>query len=81
VLIEKIPGVPDGIRVDEKGNLWIAAKVVYCYSPQGKLLGTVELDATPTNLAFGGAELDTLYITTHNVLYRVKLGVKGAPAY
>jgi gluconolactonase len=81
VLIEKIAGVPDGIRVDEKGNLWIAAKAVYDYSPQGKLLGAVELDGTPTNLAFGGVEFDTLYITTHNMLYRVKIGVKGASLY
>jgi gluconolactonase len=81
VLIEKIPGVPDGIRVDEKGNLWIAAKSVYAYSPEGKLLGEIAMTETPTNLAFGDADLQTLFITTHNLVYRVRVGVKGASQY
>jgi gluconolactonase len=78
VLIEKIPGVPDGIRVDEKGNLWIAAKSVYAYSPEGKLLGEIAITETPTNLAFGDPDLATLFVTTRSVVYRVRVGVKGA---
>lgn len=78
VVVDKIPGVPDGIRVDEKGNLWVAAKAVYDYSPQGKLLGEIDIPETPTNLAFGSADFETLYITTHTLLYRVRVGVKGA---
>jgi gluconolactonase len=78
VLIEKIPGVPDGIRVDEKGNLWIAAKSVYEYSPQAMLLGEISLAQTPTNLAFGDGDLETLFITTRTEVYRVRVGVKGA---
>jgi gluconolactonase len=81
VLIEKIPGVPDGIRVDEKGNLWIAAKFVYAYSPEGKLLGEIAMTETPTNLAFGDADLQTLFVTTRNLVYRVRVGVKGASQY
>ena len=80
-MIENIPGVPDGIRVDEKGNLWVAAKSVYCYSAQGKLLGEIAMTETPTNLAFGDADLSTLFITTHTVVYRVRIGVKGAQQY
>jgi sugar lactone lactonase YvrE len=81
VLIEKIPGVPDGIRVDEKGNLWIAAKSVYAYTAEGKLLGEIAMKETPTNLAFGDADMETLFVTTHNVVYRVRVGVKGAAQY
>lgn len=81
VLIEKIPGVPDGIRVDEKGDLWIAAKEVYEYSPQGKLLGDIAVKETPTNLAFGEADMESLFITTRTEVYRVRVGVKGAPQY
>lgn len=80
-LIENIPGVPDGIRVDEKGNLWIAAKAVYEYSPGGQRLGEIALTDPPTSLAFGDADLATLFITTRTVLYRVRLGVKGAALY
>jgi gluconolactonase len=81
VLIEKIPGVPDGIRVDEKGNLWIAAKSVYAYSAEGKLLGEIAMTETPTNLAFGDGDMASLFVTTHNVVYRIRVGVKGAAQY
>lgn len=81
VLIDKIPGVPDGIRVDEKGDVWVAAKAVYEYSPQAKLLGQIELSETPSNLAFGDADMETLFITARTTVYRVRIGVKGEPQY
>ena len=81
VAIEKIPGVPDGIRTDEKGNLYVAAKFVYAYSEDAKLIGTIELGETPSNLTFGDADLESLFITARTVVYRVRLGVKGALQY
>jgi len=86
VVVEKIAGVPDGIRTDEKGNLYVAAKVVYVYSLPGgssgaKLLGEVPVGETPSNLAFGDPDLETLFITARTSVYRVRLGVKGALQY
>jgi gluconolactonase len=81
VVIENIQGVPDGIRTDEKGNIWVAAKHVYAYSEGAKLLGTIELGATPSNVAFGDPDLETLYITARTLVYRVRVGVKGALQY
>lgn len=78
VIADKIPGVPDGIRVDEKGNLWIAAEGVLSYSPQGKLLGRIELSDKPSNLTFGDADLESLYVTARGSIYRVRVGVKGS---
>jgi gluconolactonase len=78
VVIENIPGVPDGLRTDEKGNLWVAGKAVYAYSPQANLLGQIELSETPSNLAFGDGDLETLFITARTTVYRVRVGVKGA---
>ncbi len=78
VVIDKITGVPDGIRTDEKGNLYVAAKEVYVYSPQAKLLGNIELAETPSNLAFGDGDLESLFITARTSVYRVRMGVKGA---
>jgi gluconolactonase len=80
-VIDKIPGVPDGIRIDEKGNVWVAAKSVFAYSPQGTPLGRIELSETPSNLAFGDADMQTLFITARTSLYRVRIGVKGASQY
>jgi len=78
VLVEKIAGVPDGLRTDEKGNLYVAAKNVFIYSPQGEYIRAVELGEAPTNLCFGDADLETLFITAHTSVYRVRIGVKGA---
>jgi len=78
VVIDKIEGVPDGIRTDEKGNLYVAAKAVMVYSPQAQLLGRIALTETPSNLAFGDADLETLFITARTHVYRVRIGVKGA---
>jgi len=81
VVIEKIPGVPDGLRTDEKGNLYVAAKAVYVYSPDAKLLGAIEVSETPSNLAFGDGDLETLFITARSSVYRVRMGVRGALQY
>ena len=81
VLISGIEGPPDGIRVDEKGNIYVTAKGLVIYSPQGKLLHTIELSETPANCAFGDADFQTLYITARTSVYRVRLDVKGAVQY
>jgi gluconolactonase len=78
VVIDQIPGIPDGLRTDEKGNIWVAAKQVYAYSPQAKLLGQIGLPETPSNLAFGDSDFSTLFITARTSVFRVRVGVKGA---
>jgi sugar lactone lactonase YvrE len=59
---------PDGLCVDEQGNLWIAmfgAGEVRCYSSAGAPLAVVDVDAPNTTCAaFVGPSLDTLLITT-----------------
>ena len=42
---------------------------------------TVPLAETPSNLAFGDRDLESLYITARTSVYRVRLGVKGALPY
>jgi gluconolactonase len=81
VVVSNIDGVPDGMKVDEKGNLYITAKGIAVYSPDGKLLQTIDLSETPANCAFGDPDLQTLYITARTSLYRIRLGVKGSFQY
>ena len=81
VAVSNIEGVPDGIRVDEKGNLYVTAKGVAVYTPDGKLLHVIELAETPANCAFGDADLQTLYITARTSVYRVRMTVKGSVQY
>jgi sugar lactone lactonase YvrE len=62
------PGVPDGLTVDAAGCIWIAVWDGACierYDPQGKLMRSVAVPAQfPTSVAFGGPDLDELYITS-----------------
>jgi gluconolactonase len=84
IVVDKIDGVPDGVRTDEKGNLYVAANEVFVYEMSNgpaKLLGEIPLAETPSNLAFGDADMETLYITARTSVYRVRLGVKGALPY
>lgn len=81
VIVADIPGVPDGIRCDEKGNLYAAAKTVAIYTPQGKPLRSIEVPETPSNCAFGDPDFQTLYITARTSVYRVRLAVKGSVQY
>jgi gluconolactonase len=76
-LISGIEGVPDGICVDEKGNLYLAANWIEVYSPEGKPVGMIPTEETPSNCAFGDPDLGSLYITARSSVYRVRLDVKG----
>jgi gluconolactonase len=83
-VVQGIPGVPGGLTTDVNGNIYVAAKAVYVYSTAAtgaKLLGEVMLPETPSNLAFGDPDLETLYITARTAVYRTRLGVKGALSY
>jgi len=76
-LISGIEGVPDGICVDEKGDLYVAANRVEAFTAEGKPLGQIILEETPSNCTFGDPDLGSLYVTARTSLYRVRLNVKG----
>jgi len=78
VVISSIEGVPGGIRTDEKGNLYVAAKHLFVFTHDAKPLGKIELAEPPSNCTFGDGDLSTLYITARTSVFRVKIGVKGA---
>lgn len=77
VAISGVEGVPDGIRTDEKGNIYVAAKAVLIYTPEGKLIRRVPLIEKPSNLAFGDSDMQSLYVTARTSIYRLRLPVKG----
>jgi len=61
-------GYPDGMTVDAEGCLWIAFWDGWCvrrFSSDAQLLQTIQMPvARPTSCAFGGVNLDQLYITS-----------------
>jgi gluconolactonase len=78
VFLMKIQGVPGGLATDEKGNLYVAAHGVQIYSPEGKLLHTIEFVETPSDMAFGGPEGKLLLVTAGPSVYAVEVPVKGS---
>ncbi|MDX1984479.1 MAG: SMP-30/gluconolactonase/LRE family protein [Bryobacteraceae bacterium] len=78
LLVENIEGPPDGLKLDEKGNLYITARGVHIYDAKGKFLQKIETAERATNCAFGDPDFQTLYITAQSSVYRVRLDVKGA---
>jgi gluconolactonase len=81
LLISDLPGGPDGMRIDEKGNLYITSRGIQIYSPEGKHLGAIEIPGGARNCAFGDRDLRTLYITGRTTLYRVRVPIRGARLY
>jgi len=78
VLVSGIAGVPNGLRVDEKGSLYLAAKNIFVYSPEGKQISQIEVPEPPSNLAFGDADLETIYVTARTSLFRLRLMTAGS---
>lgn len=81
IVISGIEGVPDGLRTDEDGNLYLAAKELFIYSPEGKKIDEIRFAETPSNCAFGDEDLQSLYVTARSAVYRVRLKVKGSVQY
>ena len=74
----KDEGVPDGIKIDQKGNIYgVGPGGVWILSPEGKHLGTIKAPEHPANLAWGDADGKTLYLTAVTGLYRIRVSVPG----
>jgi gluconolactonase len=87
----------DGVRLDERGNLWVAAGIlfprnagetadvppgIYVMTPKGQLLGRIPIpEDLCTNLAFGGPDHKTLHVTAGKSVYKIPLVVAGCALY
>ncbi len=78
----KNDGVPDGIKVDHSGNLFVTGpKGIWVWDPQGHHLGTIEMPEQPANLAWGDRDYRTLYITASTSVYRLQTKAHGFVPY
>jgi D-xylonolactonase len=97
--IDQRDGLPDGLTVDAEGGVWLAlfgGGAIRRYLPDGRLDAEIRLPVTnPTSLAFGGAQLTDLFVTSakHRLsaeqlareplagsVLRLRLGVRGRAA-
>ncbi len=78
----KDDGVPDGIKVDVHGNLFITGpKGIWVWDPAGKHIGTIALPEQPANLAWGDKDYRSLYITATTSVYRLRMTTQGFIPY
>ena len=79
VFAEIDPGLADGFRLDTDGNVWTSAgDGVHVYSRKGDLLGKILVPEVVSNVCFGGAKRNRLFITATSSLYAVYVGATGA---
>ena len=68
----------DGMTIDEKGNLYLTGKGVTVFDKSGQQIEWVEIpEGWTANVAFGGADRKSLFITASKGLYRLRMQVKG----
>jgi gluconolactonase len=75
-------GVPDGIKVDKNGNLFVTGpKGIWVWDANGNHLGTIVMPEQPANLTWGGKDYRTLYITATKSVYRLETKTQGYLPY
>lgn len=68
----KDPGSPDGLKVDQAGNLWATGPGgVWIIAPSGEVLGKIMTGRPTANCTFGGPDGNWLFITADDLLLRV----------
>jgi len=74
---QKKPGLPDGMKLDKKGNLFATGPGgVFVFAPDGKHLGTINT-GEPTANCNWGEDGSVLYITANHYLCRIRTNTKG----
>lgn len=75
-------GVPDGMRVDRQGNLYVTGpKGIWVWDPAGHHLGTIVVPEQPANLAWGDADYSALYLTATTSVYKISTRAHGFIPY
>ena len=85
------------MRIDQQGNLYVAAGInsprgehesdqvppgIYVMTPDGELLSRIPIpEDVLTNLAWGGDDGRTLYITAGKTLFTTRVSVPGQVSY
>ena len=73
-----LKGVPDGMKCDGEGNIWVTAPGgLWVYAPDGRHIGKIAIPENCANLHWGGKDWRTLFVTATTSVYA--LDVKVGP--
>ena len=77
---DETEGVPDGMKVDVEGRVYCTGPGgTWVFAPDGSRLGIIRTPEVPANLAFGGPDLRTLFLTARTSIYALRVKVPGQP--
>jgi gluconolactonase len=77
---DETEGVPDGMKVDVEGRVYCTGPGgTWVFAPDGKRLGIIRTPEVPANVAFGGPDLRTLFLTARTSIYALRANVPGQP--
>jgi gluconolactonase len=75
--VGKMPGLPDGLAVDQSGNLWASGPGgIWIFNAQAKLLGRINTGERTSNCSFG-EDGSTLFVTADSYICRIETKTKG----
>jgi gluconolactonase len=78
----EVLGRADGMKLDVEGNLYVAGNTqegIWVFNPCGKLIGFIGVGGLAANLAWGGDDWHTLYITARTSVYRAPMKIARQP--
>lgn len=76
------PGIADGMKVDGEGNVYCTGPGgIHVISREGGLLGRIRIPDHCTNLAWGGEDWRSLYITTYHSVFRTRVERPGVAVW
>jgi gluconolactonase len=79
IFAESTAGLFDGFRVDRNGRIWTSsAEGVHCYDFDGSLIGKILIPEMVSNVTFGGAKLNRLFICGTTSLYSIYVTANGS---
>ena len=76
------PGVPDGMKVDTLSRVWCTGSGgIWVIEPSGQVAGVIRTPEVTRNIAFGGPDFRTLYLTPGSSLSKLEVKTPGIGAF